>query len=92
MKVKQLFQKKRSLLAQFTIEQAAANRALFEQEIEPLDSAASYYFTDFWVGNTKRSWLLTTETWRDLNDEQINFVLKHLNWFQAEIGKVQEKM
>lgn len=91
MKVKQLF-KKRSLLVQFTTEQAAANRAYFEQELGPLDKAASYYFMDFWVGDTKRSWLLCTEGWRDLRDEQVDFVLKHLAWFKAEIGKVEEKL
>jgi hypothetical protein len=90
MKVAQLFRKKRSLLAEFTAEQAVANRALLEQELELLGCAATHYFMEFCIGDKVRRWLLPNETWHDLNDEQVDYVLKNLDWFKSQIIKCQE--
>ncbi len=80
--------------ALFTPEQAAANLELLGQSImeHDLDEAATTYFQDFWVGNTRRYWLLpeNVETWRDLKPEYVDYVLKHLDWFMGTIKRFRD--
>jgi hypothetical protein len=77
----------------FTPEQAAANRELLGQHLREagLVEAANVYFQDFWVGNSRRYWLLPTEDWSDLNDVQVDYVLKHWSWFRATIAKLRDE-
>ena len=93
MKASDLFKRKPSgqpkPASKFTEQQAMANRALYEQEIGPMGEGATLFFQEFYVNDKPRRWLLpSVETWRDLDDDQVDFVLKYLVWFKKQIAPI----
>jgi hypothetical protein len=92
----QLFPKRKTpgpkvLAPALTPEQATANRIWFEQEIEPFEKYATVYFSEFWVGNKLRRWLLPGQTWKELTDDEVNYVCLYMSWFKRQIEKSMER-
>jgi len=85
-----------SLSELFSAEQAQANLELLKQELTGLEESATHFFTGFEVPpvGTKpaqwRAWLLASEALEDLKPAQVDYVLKNLEWFKAQIKKKQE--
>lgn len=96
MNINDLFARKKPVRRKssgLTPEQAMANRALYEQEIEPMGDGANVYFQEFSINQKMRRWLLPggIETWRDLDDEQVNYVLTYLEYFKSQIRPIHER-
>jgi len=87
---------RKSLSELFTVEQATANLELLKQELSGMEESAAHFFSGFTVppvGNKPaqwRAWLLASETLEDLKPAQVDYVLKNLDWFKAQIKRKQE--
>jgi len=66
---------------------ALANLELLKQELSGMERQACRWMENFKVGaSTWRSWLLPTEDLGDLKPEQVDWLLKNIEWVKRQIG------